>query len=327
MHFASSKFIFFNCKLAELIYIYKGWRIAQKAKYINSQFESITKNKLVVVKNDELCQCGGLCDRLHGILSVYSIVKPIGSEFKISFSFPSDLRQCLIPNQVDWSINEEAINYRNARVLHVPLMTGRFHVTLDEEYAFHKKYLSSLLRKNGNKIIYTNTHLVKENVFRDLFNELFSLSSELKDLLTYHLSRIGRQYLGVCLRFRNLLGDFYEPGSVPLSQIERTALINKCMKQLRKLHSETPQLTMFVASDSAYFCDLAQNLDFVYVVGGERCHPSYDEKSSIMESFLDLMLLSKAQTISLLLTGDMYRSSFAETASYIGNIPYKEISF
>ena len=46
-----------------------------------------------------------------------------------------------------------------------------------------------------------------------------------------------------------------------------------------------------------------------------------------MKSFVDLFVLSKAEKIYLLQTGNMYHSGFAQCASMVENIPYEEIIF
>ena len=56
-------------------------------------------------------------------------------------------------------------------------------------------------------------------------------------------------------------------------------------------------------------------------------HTSDASNEVYMKSFVDLFVLSKAEKIYLLQTGDMYHSGFAKQASMIENVPYEEVLF
>ncbi len=49
----------------------------------------------------------GLCDKIRGILSTYYITKKLGMDFEISWIFPFELEDYLIPNKLDWRIKIE----------------------------------------------------------------------------------------------------------------------------------------------------------------------------------------------------------------------------
>lgn len=97
------------------------------------------------------------------------------------------------------------------------MMLGRFRATWEEEWAYHRKYLSQVLSKPGTQLIFTNAHLVEWQEFSRLFSELFQPTSQLQEQIEYHQSQIGRPYIGASFRFRNLLGDVSEPDSIPHS--------------------------------------------------------------------------------------------------------------
>lgn len=52
-----------------------------------------------------------------------------------------------------------------------------------------------------------------------------------------------------------------------------------------------------------------------------------EDKDVYMKSFIDMIMLSKAEKIYLLKTGDMYHSGFAKYAAMLNNKPYEEILF
>lgn len=85
-----------------------------------------------------------------------------------------------------------------------------------------------------------------------------------------------------------------------------------------------------VTSDSRKFLDVVDKLDYVYTIPGKVVHMSYTEDMHFethLKSFVDLMMLADAEKLYLLVTGDMYHSGFAESASFINNRPYKVINF
>ena len=98
-----------------------------KAKALNAQFKKGViipideytstvpvkqfDGKRVVCIYDGKIKNGGLADRLRGIVSVYEVCKELGIEFKLIFTSPFKLQQFLEPNNVDWRIAEQELNY------------------------------------------------------------------------------------------------------------------------------------------------------------------------------------------------------------------------
>ena len=281
----------------------------------------------IIYANDDACQNGGLCDCLHGMVSAYYIAKQYDNPFKICFTAPFHLDEYLLPNLFDWRIESDEIDYQSCIVRNVPMMLSRFHATWAEERAFHYRYLCQIARYKGTKLLYSNAHLVGEVEFCHLFSELFKPSSKLQEQIDSHLAIIGNPYIGASFRFRNLLGDFFEPGSSPLNPDEQAELIQRSTSQIETLHQSYPKHRIFVASDSVRFCSSLQSLPYVYCIQGSRGHIAYQAADSIMSSFVDLFLLSKSEVNNLFITDKLYHSGFAMTASFVGNVPYRELYF
>lgn len=308
------------------VYLYKSLKLKQKLiKRPFNQNKPIEEG--LIVANDEVCQNGGLCDCLHGIVSAYYIAKKENRPFYIRFSYPFQLTDYLFPNQIDWRIDPEEIDYRSCRILHVPMMLGRFHATWAEERAFHLKYLTHIARHRGPTLLFTNAHLLGELEFSQHFNELFRPSPALQEQIDFHLSLIGGPYLGASFRFRNLLGDFYEADSLPATPVKQESLIHRGIEQIELLHREEPLKKILVTSDSQKFCTSLSHLPYVYVLSGSRLNIATPDNASAMTSFLELMLLTRSIGNKLYVTDGLYRSNFTQTASFIGNLPYQEICF
>lgn len=319
-------FIAYRLGAARWVYQYKSF-VLKWILSLRPQGEVLPLEDSIIAANDADCQNGGLCDCLHGIISAYYIAKKEKRHFRICFSYPFLLSDYLVPNQTEWRIDPEAIDYRSCRIRHVPMMLGRFHATWAEERAFHLRYLTKVARHRGTTLLFTNAHLLGEQEFSLHFRELFRPSSALQEQIDLHLSHIGSSYLGATFRFRNLLSDFYEANSSPASSSVQENIIYRSIEQIELLHRKEPLKKILVTSDSQKFCASLAHLPYVYVISGSRLNISIPEPGSAMNSFLELMLLSKSVGNRLYVTDGMYRSSFAQTASFIGNLPYQEICF
>lgn len=319
-------FIAYHLGAAGFVYAYKSHILKRKLVSRAYSFPPDLGNTLIAV-NDEICQNGGLCDCLHGIVSAYYVAKECNNQFRLCFTDPFQLSDYLLPNLVDWQIGSGVMDYRSCRVAHVPMMLGRFHATWAEERSFHFKYLCQFARQKGTKLLYTNAHLVGESEFSMLFSDLFKPSPKLQEQIDFHLSKIGGTFIGASFRFRNLLGDFFEPDSLPLNPKEKSDLLLRSIRQIEALHIAHPMQKILVTADSSQFCNLAQSLPYVYCVQGVRGHVAYQGDDAVLCSFLDLFLLSKSQDNTLFVSELLYRSGFAMTASFIGNVPYREIRF
>ena len=53
----------------------------------------------------------GLADKLRGILSIYSLCKEKHIDFKINWTYPFELTEYLLPNKINWIIEQEKIKY------------------------------------------------------------------------------------------------------------------------------------------------------------------------------------------------------------------------
>lgn len=312
--------------VARWVYFYKSQKLRQRLKSRPTTHVKAFDDCLIAV-NDENCQNGGLCDILHGLVSAYYVAKQENRPFRICATFPFQLSDYLVPNQIDWRISPEEIDYQTCHVRHVPMMLGRFQATWAEERAFHLNYLTQIARHRGQTLLYTNAHLVGEVEFSSLFAELFNPSDDLQKQIDYHLSQIGGSYIGASFRFRNLLGDFYEPDSSPSAPPKQIELIHRSVEQIKKLHSANPEVKILVTSDSSKFCQSLKSLPYVYSVDRPRGHVSFQGEDAVLSTFIDLFLLAKSARNTLFLTEQLYHSGFALTASFIGNTPYREIHY
>ena len=137
-------------------------------------------------------------------------------------------------------------------------------------------------------------------------------------------------YIAATFRFQNLIGDFPETNFAPLDKNDAELLMEKCRNALIKLYRDT-QKTILITSDSITFLRSCRKYGFIRYVDMELSHPEGDTAvnqimDSYLKSFIDLMMLSKADHCYSIYTDLMYKGSqFAKTASIIGGKLHNDI--
>lgn len=277
-----------------------------------------TKNVIVMV--DGKLRHGGLADRLYGILTAYAFCKKHSIPFKLYFVSPFDLTKFLVPNNYDWNVSHISSNLRNVNVL----------VKIGEEYTFEK------FKFTKQTHLYTNSHnLEKLNLlynsnytYASLFEELFKPS----DILSYHLDelkfKLGKEYIGVCFRFQNLLGDFSERSYKELKLEQQKELVDLCCLVIDDLLNSYNNL--LVTSDSITFLNIVRKKNGVNIIEGRVVHMDYSLNESIEvyeKSFLDFFMLGKASKVFNFYGHGLRKSGFPSFAAKIlgGTFQYVDI--
>lgn len=329
------------------IFLSKEQRYWINAKKLNSEFR---KGKLISLCNyisdspikplnqkrvvcifDGKTKNGGLADRLRGIVSVYEVCKEQNLDFKILFTSPFNLSEFLVPNKVDWRINEEELNYNTnvTDICYIDTLTGS-----DYEAAKQKKWFRKEFKKQYKEFhIRTNALFSYKGHYSSLFHELFRPSEKLQASINKQKEILNHEYISTSFRFMNLLGDFNETTELhnKLTKEEQDKLITINIKQLHNLHNKYPHLRILVNSDSTTFLQEAKKIDYVYVIPGNVTHIDAENncnKYDIYEkTFIDFFMIANAQKIYLMRTGQMYNSGYPYAASKIYDKPFEKIEF
>lgn len=128
-------------------------------------------------------------------------------------------------------------------------------------------------------------------------------------------------------RFQQLLGDFKEGDFPTLSTDEREGLVRRCIAEVRTIH-ELEGKPLLVTADSPTFLAQVDELPFVTIVKGRLVHIAYSDDRATethLKSFLDLWLISGAETVYSVCYGKMYNSGFPRLGARIGNRPFVQI--
>ena len=299
-----------------------------KAKYYSEDSKTIElKSTEIVFMVDGRFIHGGLTDRLRGITSLYHYCKERGIQYYLNYSYPFELAQFLEPNKYNWLINKSCITYNSNQAIPIVINDWQFDVRL------HKSYLDKIISKNKGKQIhiYSNTPYFK-NSFKQDFKELFRPSSIVQHRVNETIQMIGEPYIAMVFRFQQLLGDFKETGYKTLPEKEQNLLIQHCINKVNELRNNRhcDKLVLVTSDSSTFLQTICQKLDFVRIIPGKVVHMDHTSDASnevYMKSFVDLFVLSKAEKIYLLQTGNMYHSGFAKYASMVEETSYEEIIF
>ncbi len=302
------------------------------AKYYTEDAPRATnERKIVVFMADGRMHHGGLCDRLRGIVSVYSVCKSLGLDFRIHFCHPFRLEDYMRPNAVDWTVGDEELSYNSLDALPIFCGSNGTHV----EQGFQRLWFVQNFKKDFRQIhVYTNAHLKNSRAFAPLFAELFKPAEDVEEAVSAVQREIGGKYVAVTCRFQQLLGDFKEGmGEYPILPVqEREELMQRCVSEIERLHNSLrPQLPLLLTSDSVGFLDYATGrLPYAHRVPGSLKHIDYSTDATHAEqvkSFADLLTLSRAERVFLLKTGRMYNSGFPRIGALIGQKPFKLVRF
>ena len=168
--------------------------------------------------------------------------------------------------------------------------------------------------------------------YNQLYKELFKPSQHLSERINLCRKHLSRPYEAVTLRFQQLLGDFKEGNFQILPESERNCLILLCKNKISELYDNGYFHTkkILVTSDSPSFLQEIGKLQYVFTIPGKMEHMDFTQNRDIevyLKSFVDLLMLSEAKRITLLKTGQMYRSGFPRFAADLGQIPFNEFFF
>lgn len=72
---------------------------------------TVKKRQSYVFMVDGRIHHGGMFDRLKGLITVYAISKALGKSFKLDWTYPFVLDKYLEPNEYDWLIDENQMNF------------------------------------------------------------------------------------------------------------------------------------------------------------------------------------------------------------------------
>ena len=292
----------------------------------------------IVVMVDGVHSHGGLTDRFRNILSIYAYCKEHTIPFRIHYVYPCELKHFLLPNVYDWTIKPSDITYSyydsKEMILYVrPIEDVKSDEMIRINNEEHLNLLGEELRKRKNiqYHLYGNTCLAAGH-YQELWKELFKMTPFLEAHINQVRKNFKEPYESVTLRFQQLLGDFEEGDYETLSKEAKEVLIQTCIDKIDELYHtgyfSTPKV--LITSDSQTFLKRVEELSYVYTIPGKLEHMDFTQNDNLevnVKPFIDLILLSEAQRLTLLKVGKMYKSGFPAFAAELGGKLYNELLY
>lgn len=272
---------------------------------------------------------GGLTDRIKGCISAYKYALKYNLPYYISWTVPFDVRKYLEPATFDWRIDESLI-IRNINIsfpvlVYASVLQDRYNRFINR-LPFHCFHLN---KKPKQFHYYTNLNPSEKDILK-LYPKLFKPTAYLKAALQEHYNVLGDKYWSFSFRFSTLLGDLQDVINKPLDPVSANELIQHNISELKLLLQDLPYgYKALIASDSSRFLTAVKDIDpRIYIVPGSIAHIDWAKQSATeqndtwLKAFVDQHLIMGAEKIHLMMTGNMYNSSFPKFASLIGNKPF-----
>ena len=276
---------------------------------------------------DNKMPIGGMFDRLKGIISIFAISKNRNKTFKLNFKYPFDLSQYLMPNQYDWTIDDNEIVYQYPKSR--PIIAYG-------EYADPKRLMKNYNAEchfyyGYNSLKEINAKFGSDYKWTDLYNELFRPTEHLQKYINYYKNEIGENYVVVHFRFLNLLGDKTETDINPvLDQKNIEALMIKSKNKIMGIAANHPNSRIMLSTDSNNFVEyIKKEIPEIYVVPGKIKHigtagTTSDEEN--LKMFIDYYLIAGAKYVYSVYGKRMWKSAFPEYSAMIGGCPFNRVS-
>lgn len=289
------------------------------------ELKNINKEKRVICVFPYLGGFGnGIADRLKTCMCSYLIAKENSYNFYIYHDNGFDLRDYLIPNEVNWIIEKDQISRGFNRIQFlfscksIPKLSP--NITEYHPHGYMDFFHNKTYRGNDN--------------FHNLYNKLFKPTESLKNevsLALSHANLTAFEYIAIHIRFL----DFFEknePDRVPAgndatSEEEKRNMITNIHKCIKKIH-DIHKLPIVLFSDSNTFISL-KHPEYVTTLPGKIGHSQrhIKDKEVILKTFIDLYIISMSRQAYNIVGPKLYASGFSLLASEIGGIPFERLEY
>lgn len=297
----------------------------------------------VIVYMTEQTQETGLADRIRTMTTAYIMAAEAGRDFYIYHDKGFKLEDYLLPNEVDWRISQDDISKGINKVSFL-FLYSRFQKLTDTGREWH---------------IYQSNNIIDNQFLPDALKDKYSDASVFRKLFRIHpdlmthaaqvMENMGiteRGYVAVHTRFLNFF-EQVEPVIDKSPKQERVAkdvdfgtgtedekakMLLDMKYTLENIHRETG-LPIVLFSDTNSFL-ASPHAPYVHLVPGTVGHICLHQKAdTIQKTFLDLIIMSKAETVYSILGENLHRmtpqsdnqarmNGFSHLGAYMGNRPF-----
>ena len=291
---------------------------------INNEF----KNCIIYCADGHI-PCGGLADRMFGIMNLYALCTIKHVPFYIYFESPYSLNNFLEPNSYNWIINKNYITYNKKESMPRCLLGGaqrlpKWAVSLKKNKQIH-------VYCNFKNLDYINKKYKSNFTYYKLFHELFKFNDSFLKRFKEIRLMFPNEYVGLQVRCLNAFGDFPDAISNSLTKQQRDKLVNLCEDKINEIYIRT-NLPILLTTDSQKLIDILKERkkinNCLMTVPGEITHTdiikSNNDFEKHLKTYIDLFLLAEAKELFQINNKYIYKSGFSTLAATLSN---KKINF
>lgn len=304
-----------------------SWRFNRQNSIIRKVYKwkakkVATTNRVVVYMTPDT-EFSGLADRLRTLISAQFLAEENGRSLAIYHSADFKLEEYLEPNEINWLIKPEDINF------------GLNHVA----FLWYCQEIPELKYKNKEYHMYASANLLERLPTEELqqkypiskvFWRMFKLSPHTQKIFNDAFSSMNLEegkYIVCHLRFCNFfeLVERSEGTKRTITPEEKARMIDDVHYTITKIHEEEGNVPIVLFSDSNTMLN-APHPDFVRTVPGEVGHIRSKKAThaTMDKAFIDMLIMSKAAKIYSIRSKDIYGGNYSRFAARIGNIPFKK---
>lgn len=265
----------------------------------------------------------GLADQLRTIRTAYVCAAENDRRFYLYHNVGGfRLEEYLEPNEIDWKIKEQEINF-GLNCVGLEFFYRKIPTLKNKKREYHLYSSGGIFAEMDHsdlKGTYTD-HSCHRKLFKPT-ERLCSLVSEVME--KYELKE--NEYIVFHLRFTNFFEQVELEGAVTSTEQERRQMIIDVHQVIDEVYKASGCKKVLLFSDSNIFLN-SEHPNYVTVIPGHVGHVSkYKKEQEIIDkTFIDLFLMSKGKVVYSIRGKNIYGGGFSREASIIGNKPFIEL--
>jgi hypothetical protein len=304
--------------------IYHNFKVALKeALYPLNRLDapalfSPAKGKTIEMVFNHKKRTGGWVDRVKGMLSCLEVARQTGRTLVIHVDDTFPIDKYFDPGATNVKFETGPVRWS--------LFQSAFHVSNDNK---KRTFLKLAGVKRKQLFVDTNLDYLSElypgeteeylNHRRmSLFHQIFHLKPGFQKTIE---ENTPAKPIAIHSRFTSLLGDFKDVQDRPLDDVKRKALLDLCCSQVLALVENYPDNSVMLFSDSKTFLDTCCALSpRILRLSGTPKHIDHtaDHDDALYKTLLDFFVITRCESVYLLLNKPMYNSNFSKYAAIFG---------
>lgn len=266
--------------------------------------------------------CPGLADRLKALVTGYVLATENGYPFYIYHDLGFQLRDYLLPAEVDWSLEESSISLGLNRISCIWFAAEMLNLNPRvKEYHLHCA---------GDITENLEGELKDKYDFGRTFHKLFRPSPHLSQLLEKARHECGiaeNEYIAVHIRFLDFFETVESTRDTAFTRHatpeEQAAMIESIHRTVEQIHEQCGGRPIVLFSDSTTFL-AAKHPSYVRILPGQVGHiyVHADNQSVIDKAFTDMFIIAGAAHVYNIVGPGTYKSGYSYMGARIGCKPF-----